>query len=237
MSPFDSRSPGPGRMFPESAAQTTDTMPESETAVRTLKASQSAKLAFVAAGIPNPSPALVNMVADYVRRRTLGIPPGQIAAMGPGSGELAANAVAGVNMAMGALSDEQRAAAREGNAPSPDDIARIHAALNLPDLGLHPGHRANGQRDSGPASGARFDRVESAVYPGSPNQWTTARGMIYMRTFAIRHGLNWATDVPKILHMGPQAVKALADVQLKKESYDRLTNGAAFAPKDVVTLA
>jgi len=48
-------------------------MPESETAIRSLKASESVEVAFSAAGFPSAPPDLAALIGSYVKSKTQGI--------------------------------------------------------------------------------------------------------------------------------------------------------------------
>jgi hypothetical protein len=53
------------------------------------------------------------------------------------------------------------------------------------------------------------------------------------RDLAVKSGLGWAADNREILSLGPAGIKALADVQLRQDSYERFRHGG-LAPKDIV---
>jgi len=82
-------------------------------------------------------------------------------------------------------------------------------------------------------SGARFDAIidrSSAAY------WITPAGMAETRAYASQH-LPWAVNDPDLLRLGPSAIKALADVHLKKENYERLTKEFHLKPTETVETA
>ena len=60
----------------------TTSMPESEDAVRNLKASESVEVAFSAAGFPSAPHDLAALVSSHVKSATRGIPLNQIAHTG-----------------------------------------------------------------------------------------------------------------------------------------------------------
>src|SRR5258707_9796572 len=92
-------------------------VPESEDAIRNLKASESVTAAFNAVGIPNPPGDLANIVSTYVKSATRDIPLNQIAYMAPGSGTLGTSAATGVTMFFNALTPAQRDAVKQGINP------------------------------------------------------------------------------------------------------------------------
>ncbi len=82
------------------------------------------------------------------------------------------------------------------------------------------------------SSGARYSEIG-----GGYGNAEITRVMQQAHYEAVRLGIPWAANQPELLRLGPSAVKAIADVQLKQQSYQRLTKEAHFAAKDVVTLA
>ena len=82
------------------------------------------------------------------------------------------------------------------------------------------------------ASGARFSDIG-----GSSMSSELARTMEVARHEAVRLGIPWAANQPDLLKLGPAAVRAVAEVNLKQHSYQRLRGDAHFAAKDVVTFA
>jgi hypothetical protein len=84
------------------------------------------------------------------------------------------------------------------------------------------------------ASGARYDTMDGGTANGN---WSTHAGLAQMRDYAVQQGIPWAVNNPDLLRLGPAALAILADVQLRQESYRRLTKEAGFTAKDVVRLA
>ena len=85
--------------------------------------------------------------------------------------------------------------------------------------------------ERGDTSGARFDKAADTSASG---YYGTSAGMAEMRSFAIQKGVGWAANVPGILSQGPEAIKALADVHLREDSYRRLKEGVHLTDKDIV---
>lgn len=67
-------------------------------------------------------------------------------------------------------------------------------------------------------SGARFDKLEN----NEKVDWSSDAGMSRTRTLTAQLGMPWAANNPDLLRLGPEAIKALADVHFQKASYDRL---------------
>jgi hypothetical protein len=96
-----------------------------------------------------------------------------------------------------------------------------------------PGRFVNGQvlprtgeGDAGGRSGSsgnRFAEIDKTI--------------MQAREMAMTHNMPWVANNPDLLRLGPSAVKALADVHLREETYRRLTKEADFKAKDVVTLS
>jgi hypothetical protein len=121
------------------------------------------------------------------------------------------------------------------NAASPQQISAYLASkgITLPGESTRPGQIEGGKASDSNASSARYDGMAL----GAKGDWSSAAGQAYMRDYAMQHGLPWAANNPDLLRLGPSAIKALADVHLSQQSYDRVTKDAAFRPQDVVTLA
>ena len=96
-------------------------------------------------------------------------------------------------------------------------------------LGLGGGFAGGGR-----SSSASYDFISSA---GANGDWNTPAGQDYMRQYAIEQGLSWATNIPDLLRLGPSAIRALADVHLTQETYQRLKDNVAFSAKDTVAFA
>lgn len=84
---------------------------------------------------------------------------------------------------------------------------------------------------SGASSFARLAEI------GGVTSTEMARTIEQARYEAIRLGIPWAANNPDLLRLGAGAIKAIAEVNLKEQSYKRLTNDAHFGAKDVVTFA
>lgn len=54
---------------------------------------------------------------------------------------------------------------------------------------------------------------------------------------AVRLGVPWAINQPDLLKLGPAAIKSIAQVQIDKQTYQRLQTDGRFEAKDVVVLA
>jgi hypothetical protein len=70
--------------------------------------------------------------------------------------------------------------------------------------------------------------------PPADAKWSTPAGMEEMRKLAIQKGLGWAAAIPEILNEGPEAIKALAAVHLREDSYLRLKQGVRLTDRDIV---
>jgi hypothetical protein len=81
-------------------------------------------------------------------------------------------------------------------------------------------------------SGARF-----AGMSGERTSPELAVMMQAAASEAIRLGIPWAATRPELLRLGAAAVRAIADVNLKEQSYQRLRTDGRFEVKDVVTFA
>jgi hypothetical protein len=90
---------------------------ESEDQVRHLKVSESVVSAFQAVGIPSPPSDLAAILTTFVGNSTKAIPFREIANMSPGSGQLGALAITGVNMLIGSMTPTQRKAMKAGVNP------------------------------------------------------------------------------------------------------------------------
>jgi hypothetical protein len=88
--------------------------------------------------------------------------------------------------------------------------------------------------DSGSSNGARFDKIDADMANGN---WASSAGQAYMRAYAVQQGLSWAANHPELLRLGPSAIKALADVHLKHENYERLTGKFGLTPRETVKTA
>jgi hypothetical protein len=123
----------------------------------------------------------------------------------------------------------QREQAEKTNMYSADGIAARNALETA--LG-----RRGQTADAGiTKNSSRYDGIVEST--GNVNRYDTDAGKAEMRAYAIEQGVPWVGSVPEILRLGPAAVKAFADVQLRQESYNRLVKDAGFEAKDVVTLA
>jgi hypothetical protein len=108
------------------------------------------------------------------------------------------------------------------------------SAAAMAALGLTGGFAGGGQgrSDSG-GSSARYDTVAA----GTNGDWSGSAGQAYMRQFAIDKGVGWAANNPDLLRLGPSAIQAIADVNLRPESYHKLQDNAGFSAGDVVKFA
>ncbi|MCA1515644.1 hypothetical protein [Bradyrhizobium sp. NBAIM01] len=99
---------------PGTKARGNASLPESEDAVRNLKASESVQSAFLSVGIPSPPGDVAALITNHVKEAVQGISLSQVANMSPGSGELGLAAVQGVNQFMNSLTPAQLAAVKAG---------------------------------------------------------------------------------------------------------------------------
>jgi hypothetical protein len=110
---------------------------------------------------------------------------------------------------------------------TPQEVERERAALGLPPLsGIRvQGRFSSPERDGdGRASGARYDGMNASGF---------TQIQLQARDFALSHGLEWATHNPDLLRLGPSAMQALADVQLRQDSFQRFKN-AGLSNKTIV---
>lgn len=124
--------------------------------------------------------------------------------------------------------EAQRAQAERGNVTGSAyaqafAMSGAQAALAMRDR-IHGGSHGT--------TSARFDSVANIK-----GDWNSPAGQAYMREFAIQNGLSWAANNPDLLRLGPSAITALADVQLKQENYQRLTKGFGLSAKETVETA
>jgi hypothetical protein len=110
---------------------------------------------------------------------------------------------------------------------TPQDVERERAALGLPPLS---GIRTQGGMPMADRDGE--GRSSSARYDGMNASGLTLIQM-QARDFALKHGLEWATHNPDLLRLGPSAMQALADVQLRQDSFERFKN-VGFSEKTIV---
>lgn len=100
--------------------------------------------------------------------------------------------------------------------------------------------RSGASRSSLGGLGGVGSDASSIRFAGLGNERVTpavARVMQQASYEAVRSGIPWAAAKPDLLMQGPAGVKAIADVQIKEPTYQRLTTQAHFIAKEVVTLA
>lgn len=143
-------------------------LPQSDDAIRNLKASESVVAAFQAAGFPSPPGELAQIATTFVRSQTLQIPINQVANMSAGSGQLGAAAAQGVNLLIGLMTPMQREAMKAGVNPlDPAAVLRFNALLNGPAMGSAIAARTMvdaGEARSGTGIATDGDRPTSASY-------------------------------------------------------------------------
>jgi hypothetical protein len=182
-----------------------------------------------------------------------GMPRHQLAGLSPSSSIMQSLTSASFSIAM-APDMQQRAmrmahekAALASQAAAVEDQARTGGVVAF---GYQrPGNRArddDARSGSGRSSlgglggvGMGFD-ANSVRFAGLGNERVTpavARVMQMASHEAVRTGIPWAVSKPDLLKQGPAGVKAVADVQIKEPTYQRLTTQAHFVAKEVVTLA
>lgn len=137
-----------------------DVLSSSEHTTRQYKASESVQSAFAAEGFGSPPAGLASIVADYVNMATRSIPIGTLASMAPGSGNLGTAASAGVTIALGSLSSEQREVMKAGGDPTNSaDMLRIGAKLGLAGYAKF----ASAEGGVGGSSGGRFAGIREGA--------------------------------------------------------------------------
>lgn len=199
---------------------------ESEDQVRHLKASESVASAFQAMGMTSPPADLAAILTSFVSSSTKSIPFREIANMAPGSGQLGASALAGVNLLIGSMTSMQRDAMKAGvNQLDRAQMLKLNEGL------ARIGVSAKGGLAGGNSS--RFDRLDSSSANGD---WTSPAGQAQMRDLAIQKGIPWAANNRELLQLGPAAIESIAQANLNRETYSRLTNDASFSAKNVVTI-
>lgn len=170
---------------------------------------------------------VAQLIGPYVNDANTGIPPGGVLA-----GNQAFERMVLEKAAM-LLSDTNDPATRAALARLAQQQNASASALLTPAqmaaLGLPTGHAGSNR-----SSSASYDSISSS---GANSDWNTPAGQDYMRHYAIEQGLSWAANIPDLLRLGPSAIRALADVNLNQESYQKLKDNAAFAAKDVVSFA
>lgn len=200
------------------SASETASISENEDAVRNLKASQSVEAAFLAVGISNPPNDVAAIITNQVKSAIKNLPLDQVRNMTPGSGPLG-TALAAVDQYVGMLTPQQRSAAEKGvNELGPAAMLRFHALMNRLENGSGGGETASSSR--------RFESINQAFTETQKQALDLARKV----------GLDWVANNPDLLRLGPAAIQALADVHLRKDSYDGL-KGVGYSAGDVVTVA
>lgn len=81
------------------------------------------------------------------------------------------------------------------------------------------------------ASGARFSEI------GGNLNSELARTIEIARHDAVRLGIPWAANNLELLRLGPAAIKAIAETNLRETGYKALRNGAYYEAPDVVAFA
>jgi hypothetical protein len=209
---------------PASRTRGNASLPESEDAIRNLKASESVQAAFLATGIPSPPGDVAAIITNHVKGAIAGLPLSQVANMSPGSGELGSAAVQGVNQFVNSLTPAQREAVKAGVNPLDAGAMMKFSAM------------LNGNVNDFARLAARGDASTSgARYEGMGTQGLT-QIQVQARELAIKTGLSWAVNNREILALGPAGIQALADVHFRKESYEGLKS-VGYAARDVVGLA
>jgi hypothetical protein len=64
-----------------------------------------------------------------------------------------------------------------------------------------------------------------------------ARNMAAARSLASELGIGWAAGHPDLLKLGPAAIKAIAETNLRETGYKALRNGAFYEAPDIVAFA
>lgn len=82
-------------------------------------------------------------------------------------------------------------------------------------------------------SGARFNALagEDRMSPAM------AQAIAGARAEALRLGMPWAANHPDLLKLGPAAIKAIAETNLRETGYKALRNGAFYEAPDIVAFA
>jgi hypothetical protein len=169
-----------------------------------------------------------------------GLPRHQLAALSPSSSIM--QTLTAASFSIGMTADAQQRAMRlvhEQAALASQSAAIAEQARTGGQVSF--GYQRPGSRSaegSGNFSGS--DGVSSARFAGLGGERVSvevARQMQMASHEAVRSGIPWAVSKPDLLKLGPAAVKAVADVQIKEPTYQRLTTQAHFAAKDVVTLS
>ncbi len=182
--------------------------------------------------------------AQYLLR---GMPRSQLAGLSPSSSIMQSLTSASFSIAM-APDMQQRVmrmthekAALASQAAAVEEQARTGGVVAL---GYQRGIRArdDGERSSLSRSslgGLGVDGLDasSARFAGLGITPAVARVMQQASHEAVRSGIPWAATKPDLLKQGAAGVKAVADVQIKEPTYQRLTTQAHFVAKEVVTLS
>ncbi|MBJ7532943.1 hypothetical protein JDN40_02285 [Rhodomicrobium vannielii ATCC 17100] len=200
------------------------------------KASEAVALALNDAKFGNAAASFRDLLAVHVQSQIATIPDHQLANMSVSASRLSEIATNVVADALSQIPPERREAVQRGDSLKPGETAMILTLFGLPRGVMAFTGERKGETGDGtlPKSSARLDLL---VSKDSPEYWRTPEGQAAMTAYACTLGLSWARSVPELLRMGPEAIKALADVHLRKETYTGLRGIAGFEKEQVLALA
>lgn len=205
-------------------------VPESEDAIRNLKASQSVETAFAAQRIATPPADIAAILTNAVKSAVKGLPLNEVRNMTPGSGVLGSAAAAAVDQYLGMLNPAQREATKVGdNMLDSGAMLRLNALLNpLSDAG-RLGRGAQRDGADGASSSFAYERMNGFA------NLSPAEKLTY--NYAIDQGVRWAAENRDILKLGPAAIDILKQTHLRKDVYEGLTKKAGLSSAGAVGIA
>ncbi len=198
-------------------------LPQSEDAIRNLKASESVVAAFQAAGFSSPPGELAQIATTFVKSQTQQIPINQVANMAAGSGQLGASAAQSVNLLIGTMTPMQREAMKAGINPlDPAAVLRFNALLNGPAMGSALAARGMveaGEVRTGGSIGGKGERsATSASYTQELAGGATYKALIG-QGYTPAH-VNSAIDYAR--HIGASEDMARKFIKLDQSNRDNL---------------
>lgn len=132
--------------------------------------------------------------------------------------------------------------------PQPDEraVAVAAARANITSADYAAAERAGGER--GHAAHGRFHAFVTGAYiegrgmpsldPVNGNMTIEqARNIAAARSLASELGMGWAANNPDLLKLGPAAIRAIAETNLKVTGYNALRRGAHYEANDIVVFA
>lgn len=157
-----------------------------------------------------------------------------------------------VKRIIGSLTPAERSSIASGGAPPPRVQALLDSEIKAAQQQQQAQRAASSQDGTGSLEqheqqlARRAEMLRAAGIMNADRAGTLGSGresigerilMDSARAEAARLGMPWAADNADLLRLGPSAIKALADIQIHQQSYDRLTKEAGVSASDAVTFA